>query len=37
MKENQIKGENQLLDWTHSNDCIMKKFDKYEEERKKKD
>ena len=36
-KESQIKGEKQLEDLTSSVDYIAKKFDEYEEERKKKD
>ena len=36
-KESQIKGEKQLEDVTSSVDYITKKFDEYEEERKKKD
>ena len=36
-KESQIKGEKQLEDVTSSVDYITKKFDEYEEERKKED
>ena len=36
-KENQIKGEKQLEDLASSVDYITKKFDEFEEERKKKD
>ena len=36
-KESQIKGEKQLEDMISSVDYITKKFDEYEEERKKKD
>ena len=36
-KESQIKGEKQLEDLARSVDYIAKKFDEYEEERKKKD
>ena len=36
-KETQIKDEKQLADLTSSLDYITKKFDEFEEERKKKD
>ena len=36
-KESQIKGEKQLEDLASSVDYITKKFDEFEEERKKKD